>query len=62
MILGSKGTSPKDIISQMSVSLIQKADGSYWVCGENIGEEEMVVHGAEADYSIIYTYQFLPCH
>ena len=42
-------------------TVIQKADGSYWVCGENIGEEEMVVHGAEADYSIIYTYQFLPC-
>ena len=42
-------------------TVIQKTDGSYWVCGENVGEEEERVHGAEADYFVICTYQFLPC-
>lgn len=42
-------------------TVIQKTDGSYWVCGENVGEEEKMVHGAEADYFVICTYQFLPC-
>lgn len=38
--------------------VMQKADGSYWVCGENIGTEEKVVHGAEGDYSIVCRYEF----
>lgn len=42
-------------------TVIQKADGSYWVCGENVGTEEKIVHGAEGDYSIICTYEFSPC-
>ena len=33
--------------------MIQKTDGSRWVCGENVGTEEKIVHGAEGDYSII---------
>lgn len=39
-------------------TVIQKADGSYWVCGENVGTEEKVLHGAEGDYSIICTHEF----
>lgn len=39
-------------------TVIQKADGSYWVCGENVGTEEKVLHGAEGDYPIICTYEF----
>lgn len=42
-------------------TVIQKADGSYWVCGENVGTEEKIVHGAEGDYSIICSYEFSPC-
>ncbi len=41
--------------------VIQKADGSYWVCGENVGTEEKVVHGAEGDYSVICSHEFSPC-
>lgn len=42
-------------------TVIRKADGSYWVCGENVGTEEKVVHGAEADYSVKCTYEFYSC-
>ena len=42
-------------------TVIQKADGSYWVCGENVGTEEKVVHGAEGDYSAICSYEFHLC-
>ncbi len=42
-------------------TVIQKADGSFWVCGENVGTEEKVVHGAEGDYSVIYTHDFQLC-
>ena len=39
-------------------TVIQKVDGSYWVCGEKVGTEEKIVHGAEGDYSIICTHEF----
>ena len=39
-------------------TVIQKIDGSYWVCGENVGTEEKIVHEAEGDYSIICTHEF----
>ncbi len=42
-------------------TVIQKADGSYWVCGENVGTEERVVYGELADYSVICTHEFYPC-
>lgn len=42
-------------------TVIKKADGSYWVCGENVGTEEKIVSGAEGDYSIICTHEFYPC-
>ena len=42
-------------------TVIQKADGSYWVCGENVGTEERVVHGAESSYSVICTHEFILC-
>lgn len=42
-------------------TVIRKADGSYWACGENVGTEEKVVHGAEGAYSIICTHEFYPC-
>ena len=42
-------------------TVIQKTDGSYWVCGENVGTKEKLVSGAEGDYSVICTYEFEPC-
>lgn len=42
-------------------TVIQKADGSYWVCGENVGTEEKVVYGAESNYSVICTHEFHLC-
>lgn len=39
-------------------TVIQKTDGSYWVCGENVGTEEKIVHGAEGDYSVICSDEF----
>ncbi|MCR5753749.1 MAG: hypothetical protein K6G30_02900, partial [Acetatifactor sp.] len=45
----------------LSNTVVQKMDGSYWVCGENVGTEEQTVYEAEGEYSMIYTHQFLPC-
>lgn len=42
-------------------TVIQKSDGSYWVCGENVGTEEKIVPGAEAAYPVICTHEFSPC-
>lgn len=42
-------------------TVIRKADGSYWVCGENVGTEERTVQGAEGEYSVTYTHEFNPC-
>ena len=41
-------------------TVIKKNDGTYWICGENVGTEEKVVHGAEADYTVICTHEFQP--
>lgn len=43
---------------QYNNTIIQKRDGSYWGCGENIGNEERVVNGAEADYTAICSSEF----
>lgn len=45
----------------LSNTVIRKSDGSYWVCGENVGTEEKLVHGVEGDYSIICSYEFVKC-
>lgn len=42
-------------------TVIQKADGSYWVCGENTGTEEKAVLGAEDDYIVFYSHEFCLC-
>lgn len=42
-------------------TVIQKADGSYWVCGENVGTEEKVVSGAEGEYTVICSHEFQLC-
>ncbi|MCI8791018.1 MAG: hypothetical protein HFH92_18370 [Lachnospiraceae bacterium] len=42
-------------------TVIQKADGSYWVCGENVGTEEKMVHGMEGVYPAVCTHEFHPC-
>lgn len=42
-------------------TVIQKADGSYWVCGENVGTEEKLVSGAEGDYTVICSHEFQLC-
>lgn len=56
-IAGFDGVYPK----YLNNTVILKADGSQWVCGENVGTEEKVVHGAEGDYPAIWTYEFYPC-
>lgn len=43
-------------------TVIRKADGSYWVCGENVGTEEKVVRGEVGDYTRICTHEFYPCY
>lgn len=48
-------------IFHLNNTVIQKADGSYWVCGEYVGSEEKVAHGEEGDYSVICSYEFYPC-
>lgn len=42
----------------MDNTIVQKSDGSYWICGENVGTTEKVVHGAEADYTVVCSYEF----
>ena len=42
-------------------TVIRKADGSYWVCGENVGTEGKVVQGMEGNYSVICTHEFYQC-
>lgn len=42
-------------------TVIQKADGSYWVCGKNVGTEEKEIQSREGNYSIICTHEFYPC-
>ena len=44
----------------MNNTVIQKIDGTYWICGENVGTEEKVVHGAEADYTVVCSHEFVP--
>ena len=39
-------------------TVIRKADGSIWICGENVGTEEKMVSGAEGEYSIVCTNEF----
>lgn len=55
------GESGGDYPRFLNNTVIQKADGSYWVCGENVGTEEKVVHGAEGDYSVVCTHEFTLC-
>ena len=42
-------------------TVIQKSDGSYWACGENIGNEKKTIQGSEGNYPVICTYEFLQC-
>lgn len=42
-------------------TVIRKIDGSYWVCGENVGTEERVVTGEEADKTVVCTHEFHRC-
>ena len=41
-------------------TVIQKADGSFWVCGEHVGTEEKVVPGQEGEYTVVCTSDFYP--
>lgn len=47
---------------QMENTIIRKTDGTYWICGANIGNEEKVlpVYFETSDYSMICTSEFLP--
>lgn len=41
-------------------TIICKADDTFWICGENVGTEEKVVHGAEGDYTVAFSSEFVP--
>lgn len=43
-------------------TIIQKRDGSYWICGANVGIKEKIlpVYYEVIDYSMICTHEFLP--
>lgn len=42
-------------------TVIQKRDGSYWICGENVGTEERIVPAFEFyEVAQVYTWQFTP--
>ena len=43
-------------------TIILKKDGSYWICGANVGEEEKVLkyYYEVKDYPLVCTYEFLP--
>ncbi|HKM33816.1 MAG TPA: hypothetical protein VJY54_03635 [Lachnospiraceae bacterium] len=43
-------------------TIIQKTDGSYWICGANVGEEEKVIplYYETSNFSMICTHEFLP--
>lgn len=43
-------------------TIIQKRDGSYWICGAGVGTEEKVIpfYYETVDYSMVCTHEFLP--
>ncbi len=43
-------------------TIIQKNDGSFWICGVNVGTEEKLlpIYYEAVDYRIVCTYEFLP--
>lgn len=43
-------------------TIIQKRDGSYWICGANVGNEEKIlpVYYEVANWPVICTHEFLP--
>lgn len=41
-------------------TIIKRADGTCWICGEKVGTAEKVVHRALADYTVICSYEFYP--
>lgn len=43
-------------------TIIQKDDGTYWICGVNVGTEEKLLpkYYEVMDYRIICTHEFLP--
>lgn len=49
-----------DHSERLANMVIQKTDGSYWICGENVGTEEKVLYG-EGIYSVICSAEFYPC-
>ena len=46
----------------MENTIIKKADGSYWICGANVGTEEKTIpyYYEDTNYSIICTHVFQP--
>lgn len=43
-------------------TIIQKRDGSYWICGANVGTEEKIlpIYYEVTNYALICTHEFLP--
>ena len=44
----------------MENTIIKKSDGSYWICGANIGNEEKTIpfYFETTDYRMICTHEF----
>ena len=40
-------------------TIVKKADGSNWICGENVGTQEKVIAGAEGEYTAVCSSEFM---
>lgn len=45
--------------AEMMNTVIEKNDGSYWICGEGVGTEQKTVSG-ETEYTVICSSKFVP--
>lgn len=45
--------------AEMMNTVIEKNDGSYWICGEGVGTEQKTVSG-ETDYTVTCSSKFVP--
>ena len=46
----------------MENTVIRRTDGSFWICGANVGDEEKVlpVYYEATDFPLVCTSEFLP--
>ncbi len=44
----------------MNNTVVEKSDGTYWICGENVGTEEKTIQEQEGSYTVTCSAEFLP--